>query len=574
MVPDELQVARSAVVGPSGPRGPLTRGLGGAVARAGALLRRDSVVILGLVILAAAVRFAGFPARGDFDGDQGHDMLTLLRLVRDGQLPLLGPPTSIGDFHHGAAYYYLLAPAALLSGVNPSAVIAWIGLLGVAGVIATWWFARMIGGPVVGALAGLLLAVSPGAIEESIFIWNPNPIPLFAALALGCAWRGHVSGRRRWTVAAIASAGMVMQLHVLGITLLPIVLAWPVADAIRALRAGDRAAARHAAGSIGIGLAIVAVLYVPLLVSELQTGFEETRHLLDYVRGGASGAGDLDPVASLAFTFLRIVGWPLVGLVSSTPAAAIIVVSASLVLVTWLALAGRGAERTAARWLGAGVLWSVLALSLLAPSLQAVVPGLPNDHYHAFADPIVVVAVALAARALGAGMGLEARVDVAARAVVSLAMVGLVALDVGQWPPLTHAAGGWPVMRDAGARVVALDPGATFDVRGLPIFKTAEGLGYPIVAAGASVAAIATDVDTSALPLVEGQDLVIACDRLFERVIGDACGGPAEDRYVTRLAAEAGSGTGTAVRPVLLDRFVASTRTVVSVYRIEAPPSR
>ena len=32
----------------------------------------------------------------------------LRALVRDGVVPLLGPPTSIGDVHHGALYYYLL----------------------------------------------------------------------------------------------------------------------------------------------------------------------------------------------------------------------------------------------------------------------------------------------------------------------------------------------------------------------------------------------------------------------------------------------------------------------------------
>ena len=45
---------------------------------------------------------------GTWDADQGHDMLVLRAFVRDGVVPLLGPPTSIGDFHHGAA---LLPPA-------------------------------------------------------------------------------------------------------------------------------------------------------------------------------------------------------------------------------------------------------------------------------------------------------------------------------------------------------------------------------------------------------------------------------------------------------------------------------
>ena len=48
----------------------------------------------------------------------------LRALVRDGVVPLLGPPTSIGDVHHGALYYYLLAPAAFLTGGDsPLAVV-------------------------------------------------------------------------------------------------------------------------------------------------------------------------------------------------------------------------------------------------------------------------------------------------------------------------------------------------------------------------------------------------------------------------------------------------------------------
>ena len=41
-------------------------------------------------------------------------MRVLRALVVDGEVPLLGPRTSIGTFHHGAVYYYLLAPAAFL----------------------------------------------------------------------------------------------------------------------------------------------------------------------------------------------------------------------------------------------------------------------------------------------------------------------------------------------------------------------------------------------------------------------------------------------------------------------------
>ena len=58
-------------------------------------------------------------------------------------------------------------------------------------------------------------------------------------------------------------------------------------------------------------------------------------------------------------------------------------------------------ERTAVRWLGLGLAWTALALTFAAPGLAVVVAGLPNDHYHAFADPMVFVLVGLGAGARG-----------------------------------------------------------------------------------------------------------------------------------------------------------------------------
>ena len=67
------------------------------------------VAIVGLAVL---LRFHDLASRGTWDSDQGHDMIVLEGFVRSAIWPLLGPPTSIGDFHHGALYYYLLAPSA------------------------------------------------------------------------------------------------------------------------------------------------------------------------------------------------------------------------------------------------------------------------------------------------------------------------------------------------------------------------------------------------------------------------------------------------------------------------------
>jgi 4-amino-4-deoxy-L-arabinose transferase-like glycosyltransferase len=557
VTPDALQVQSRPVLPPGdggggvgGPLGPL----GGRVETAfRAVLARDWAVLGLLLVLAALLRFPGLESRGRFDGDQGHDVLVLLRLVRDGTLPLLGPPTSIGDFHHGAAYYYLLAPVAWLSGADPTTIVAWIAAIGVAAVAATWWFARMVGGPVTAAVAGLLLAVSPAAIEESTFIWNPNPIPLFASLALGCAWRAHATGATRWWVAAVLSSGMVFQLHVLGIVFIPPIVALAVWDAIRADRAGDRGRAWAIARAVALGFVLMALLFVPLLVHELGTGFEESRHILDYLTGGGGAPRAVDPFGMLTITLLRAIGWPLVGLITEAPVAATLTVGATVAAGAWLAITGRGKDRTVARWLGLTLVWSGIALTIVAPSLQTVATGLPNDHYHAYLDPVVIVLLALAARAIAGGSGTPRRVDSAARSVILVALGALVLLDLRLAPP-GDPNGGWPAARAGGKRIVASAEGP-FDVRQLPVFKTAEGIAYPVIVAGGEAVA-STDRDSAARPVDQGAVLVVACDRLFESVLGDRCGGPAEDVYLNRLG----------LSPGLHDRFDLSPRISITIY--------
>jgi hypothetical protein len=144
---------------------------------------RELAVLLGILALAAVLRLPGIDQRGAWDADQGHDMLVLQALARDGEIPLLGPRTSIGTFHHGAVYYYLLAPAALLSMPIrwPSRPVALFGLGAVAGA---WWLSRLLGGAIA-ELAALLMAVA-GRDRASTFIWNPGD-PFASAVAFAAA---------------------------------------------------------------------------------------------------------------------------------------------------------------------------------------------------------------------------------------------------------------------------------------------------------------------------------------------------------------------------------------------------
>jgi hypothetical protein len=572
--PDELTVRRTVVQAESEP-GALQRRVSAAAA---ALLARDALVLGALVVLAAAVRLPGIATRGRFDGDQGYDMLTLLHFTRDGVFPLLGPPTSIGDFHHGAFYYLLLAPFAAISSSDPIVVVTALALMGVAAVGVTWWLARSIGGRVAGLVAGVLLALSPAAIDESTFLWNPNPIPLFAAIALAAAWRAHVTGRVRWWVIALASAGIVFQLHVLGVVFLPPVVALLAVDLRRALRAGDRAMVGRLLRAGVAGFALIALLFVPLAIHELRTDFGETRRAIAYFTAGSDGAAGLDPFARIFFTLFRIVGWPFVGVVTDAPLASTLVVALAVVLCTWAATTLRGDLGLATRWLGGTVAWSAIALSVLAPSLQTIVAGLPNDHYHAFLDPVVVVLASVAAIAIAApgtlparanggptgsttgverdpaprgGASLRPGVDVAARMLLGAVFVLVAALEISRWP-IADPNGGWPAAAASGTRIVATTGSNPVALLDLPVFKTPAGTGFPIVKAGGT---LTDDIWSAAY-------IVVPCDRLFESVVGLACAGPAEDRQMRYLVAD-----GAHPEPTLVSRFDASPRISISIYR-------
>ena len=509
----------------------------------------DRVALPGLLLLAAFMRLPDLATRGTWDGDQGHDMLTLRALVHDGVVPLLGPPTSIGDVHHGAWYYYLLSPAAAVTGGDsPLAVVGLIALAGIAAVGVVWWLARAVGGPVAGVVAGLVMAFSAAAIDESTFIWNPNLIALSSAVALAGAWRAWSGGDRRWWLVAAAGTAVTMQCHVLGVALLPIIGLPFLMDA-----------RRRRLGAVPLGvLAIFVVAYLPLAINELTTGFSEVRAASEYVGSGRSGEEVAIPIR-FGVVALRVPSWPLTGLIIDGFVAAALASLAVVAVVIWRWRAPDDTERFVVRWLGLGLLWSVAFLTVAAPSLATVVRGLPNDHYHAFADPLVFVLMGLGAAALVR----EVRGPLG-WATAAVALVALLGWNVTHLPATVNHDGGFPAGDEAAHRVddvltgAGIDRTMPIDLVSLPDFKSTEALAYPLIRLGRATHApmangLAPGSATGGGPT---DAAVVLCDQLFKDANGADCGGPAEDAYAIA------HGLGLTA----IDRFEAAPGRWMSVY--------
>jgi hypothetical protein len=245
---------------------------------------------------------------------------------------------------------------------------------------------------------------------------------------------------------------------------------------------------------------------------------------------------------------VRILTWPLVGLVVDAGAVAILAAGVVIAIAVWLGRGPAGDVRTAARWLGLGLLWSTIALSLGASSLASVVRGLPNDHYHAFADPMVYTLVGLGAAAAWRWRGrLPSRRPEGGPAVPAwtgpaaavILVGGLVAWNLTHLPPAVHRDGGFPGAQEAAARIGATIGDRPTALRSIPNFKSTEALAYPLVVDGRTLVSVPKQGDDDAADRAArdaaeagATALVVVCDSLFETVVEAPCGGPAEDAEV------------------------------------------
>ena len=323
-------------------------------------------------------------------------MLVLRALVRDGSCRSSDRrPRSAMSITARSITTCSSPAASLTGGDSPLAVTALIALAGIAAVLVTWWLARAIGGPVAGLVAGLLMAVSASAVDESTFIWNPNLIALSSAIALAGAWRAWTTAGLAWWLLAGVGTAVTMQCHVLGDH------DAPGRRGAARRRCAGAPPARSVGRSGGSG-------WAGSRSSSLVPAARRPRADERLLRAGRrarlpAGGGDPPRSAPCAFLFIAAgsISWPLTGLLTDGAIAALV---ATVAVIAHRRLAGRApgtpSERQASQWLGLGLLWTALALTFVSPSLATIVRGLPNDHYHAFADPMVFTLVGLGAGAL------------------------------------------------------------------------------------------------------------------------------------------------------------------------------
>ncbi len=183
----------------------------------------EFIFILLIFVTAAFFRFYDIPGYMTFLGDEGRDALVIKKLLTQGDIPFIGPPTSVGNVYLGPLYYYMMALPMAVFWLNPAAAAFQVALIGVLTTFSIYFLARHWFNPLSAAIVSFLYAISPITITYSKSSWNPNPAPFFALLSIFGFYKIHRQGIFMWFIFTGAFLAATIQMHYLALILVPII---------------------------------------------------------------------------------------------------------------------------------------------------------------------------------------------------------------------------------------------------------------------------------------------------------------------------------------------------------------
>ena len=182
------------------------------------------IALVGVLALAAFLRFYKIEEYMIFLGDEGRDAIIVKDMIDKWHFPLIGPPTSVGNIYLGPLYYYMMLPPMVLTNFNPVSASVMVAMIGVATVFLVYYLGKTWFGRGAGLLAAYLYAISPVTINYSRFSWNPNPLPFFTLLAILSIVKLQKSNNFLWLILTGLSLAAALQMHYLALILIPVIV--------------------------------------------------------------------------------------------------------------------------------------------------------------------------------------------------------------------------------------------------------------------------------------------------------------------------------------------------------------
>ncbi len=244
-----------------------------------------------LVVLSTIV-FFGFLLRSyhfsdwlHFELDQSRDARVIDRAMVGSffDLPLLGPKAGGTLLRLGPSFYMFQYVSGLLFGANPVGYALGVMMLSVATIGVFFLFVRRFFTDRLSLSLTALLATSLFFVLYGRFAWNPNPIPFFVLSGFYALLRSvdaHEKHRGVWFGACVMLFSIASQLHFLAFISLPILLV-----SFLLIRRP-----RYSWKAWLAALGIVAFLYLPVVLNEMETGGRNSQEFVKAITDKSTNA--------------------------------------------------------------------------------------------------------------------------------------------------------------------------------------------------------------------------------------------------------------------------------------------
>jgi 4-amino-4-deoxy-L-arabinose transferase-like glycosyltransferase len=243
------------------------------------LLRAEVIFIFLILLIGSFLRLYRFGDTFMFQGDQGRDAMVAKAILKDGDLALIGPVTSVGNMYLGPLYYYLMVPALAVTYPDPSGPAYLVAILGIITIWLVYKVTREVFGLIPAVISAAIYSVLNLAVVHSRFSWNPNPAQLVGLFVYYSTYKAVISKKYKWFVGAFLGLAILTQLHYIALLMAGVV----GVGLLLALMETDNKA--NLFKIIGIGLLIILASFLPLIAFDYRHDFVNWKALVEFLTG-------------------------------------------------------------------------------------------------------------------------------------------------------------------------------------------------------------------------------------------------------------------------------------------------
>ncbi|MFC1653738.1 ArnT family glycosyltransferase [Patescibacteria group bacterium] len=175
--------------------------------------KTELIFLFTIVVIGTFFRLYRISDTVMFLGDQGRDAIIAKNILKEGDIALIGPVTSVGNMYLGPFYYYFMVPWLALSYPNPIGPAVGVALVGVATIPLLYFITKNMFSKNAAYFATSIFTFSSVAISQVRFSWNPNLAPTVGLLIFYFLYKAVKEKKYKYLTWSIIMYAIIIQLH-------------------------------------------------------------------------------------------------------------------------------------------------------------------------------------------------------------------------------------------------------------------------------------------------------------------------------------------------------------------------